>query len=783
MFHNPYIPILCSIICTKKRVVHYSGSEEISLRRQAEVLTIVFILLLLSTLIGMPVGAATNGPKNTKLLIHIFPNVDAELLAFETATGANAIDFIDSPLPKGKVGLWQTPAYSSYISLRDYSEIGHFKIDINNQRWPTGVEAPRILDPATGTYKHWFGTNEPWDSKATEFRKAIAYLSNKDSWIANILNGYGYRQDTDVPVPALAGYTDYADLRSKGLIYDYDPAKAAQVLDAAGFIQGSTSNPYYDPSTPGSAQYLRVDPRFGGDLQPLIFYIRIDDSLRRNVGRDLTAQIRKAGIQVDAFETDKTLCHNQVMVLYDYHLYTGGSDMIGLDFDVPDALHNLFHSSQYLGGSSSSYYGGVGWSPNYAGFVDSLYDTWAEQSKYGETFEDVLAGALKAQERAAELVRCIPAYARAAVKAFKKGWSGTVNLAGQGPDNRWSSLNSLNTVNTPLNPNDDEIDIGCKAWYGVVNPICPFWVPDAFLLSLMYDTLLCPNPYDLAMDYGCVADDWSFDSNSMSAVFHLRPGNSFHNGDPVTPEDVKFSLEFQRACGPGVARSYSELEPIVRVDTATDDPTLGPLDVKVYFAETSYWALHWAGHQLILNKNIWMVANLEYGWGYTRGLTDFTLFTNRWKVRDYKPWYSDVDKDGTKDFEEDGSGPWVFKYYTPIGHPIEAATSIALEAFADFIIPQTAISGFLDWSFQMIGDVNNDGVVDASDGQAIAKALGTDSSMLPWGSGWDQYNPVADINKGTWDMIAHRPLAQGDGYINYLDMGKWGLNFGKSRDN
>jgi hypothetical protein len=92
-------------------------------------------------------------------------------------------------------------------------------------------------------------------------------------------------------------------------------------------------------------------------------------------------------------------------------------------------------------------------------------------------------------------------------------------------------------------------------------------------------------------------------------------------------------------------------------------------------------------------------------------------------------------------------------------------------------VPQSAISGFVSWAFQMIGDVNQDGSIDAVDGQAIQKALGTDTGD-PWGTDWDQYNPATDINTGTWDMINQVPLTQGDTKVNFLDIGKWGLNVG-----
>jgi len=260
-------------------------------------------------------------------------------------------------------------------------------------------------------------------------------------------------------------------------------------------------------------------------------------------------------------------------------------------------------------------------------------------------------------------------------------------------------------------------------------------------------------------------------------IFTLRSGNTFHDGSAVTPEDVKFSIEFTKACGPGVAWGYSTTVYIDHVATQTDEPALGPLDVKVYFDKPSYWALHWSGYQAIYERNIWMAASAAYGWGYTRGMVDFNKFTNRALVRQYNPWLVSNEGNGKTDFQNDGCGPWIFDAYAPSG-PISAATSVHFLPFAGYILSKSDVARYLAWSFGLSGDVNKDGNIDTIDGQIIAKALGTNSAMLPWGTGFDQYNPASDINTGSWDMINMKPASQGDGQVNFLDYYKWGFDYG-----
>ena len=44
----------------------------------------------------------------------------------------------------------------------------------------------------------------------------------------------------------------------------------------------------------------------------------------------------------------------------------------------------------------------------------------------------------------------------------------------------------------------------------------------------------------------CLAESWSTSEDDLTYEFVLRPGVKFHNGEPVTAEDVKFSFERYR---------------------------------------------------------------------------------------------------------------------------------------------------------------------------------------------------------------------------------------------
>src|SRR6058998_1939550 len=69
--------------------------------------------------------------------------------------------------------------------------------------------------------------------------------------------------------------------------------------------------------------------------------------------------------------------------------------------------------------------------------------------------------------------------------------------------------------------------------------ITPFMV-----LYALHDAVVKPMPGNPLAP--CLAESFSASEDGLSYEFVLRNGAKFHNGDPVTAEDVKFSFERYR---------------------------------------------------------------------------------------------------------------------------------------------------------------------------------------------------------------------------------------------
>jgi len=85
-------------------------------------------------------------------------------------------------------------------------------------------------------------------------------------------------------------------------------------------------------------------------------------------------------------------------------------------------------------------------------------------------------------------------------------------------------------------------------------------------LNALHDALI-KNYRATLFDHPGLAERYEFAPDAKSATFWLRPGIKFHNGEPVTVEDVKFSFENYRGAKADVLKTKTERIEIVDART------------------------------------------------------------------------------------------------------------------------------------------------------------------------------------------------------------------------
>lgn len=93
----------------------------------------------------------------------------------------------------------------------------------------------------------------------------------------------------------------------------------------------------------------------------------------------------------------------------------------------------------------------------------------------------------------------------------------------------------------------------------------------------IFDGLFASSPDEPSTAYGLVAECVIFPDDFSSATYKLRPEARFHDGSPITPEDVVFSLDALKSANPQSALYYKN---VVKAEKTGDHEVTFTFDVK-----------------------------------------------------------------------------------------------------------------------------------------------------------------------------------------------------------
>jgi hypothetical protein len=538
----------------------------------------IAVLLVLMTLAIFPSQAA-QGPREDDLQMFFYTDVLASYAALE----AGEVDIVGFDI--------QEPIYidaitNPNVALAPVDDMGMYEIDINNN-W-TIPSYPGMRAPTT----------------YTEFRQAMSFMVDKDLVVDTFCGGFAARIDQPI-APPTPGWMN-ASNSGANFPYEYDPAAGSALLDSAGWTNGSTPNPYYDPAFPGSTTTIRTYPpghsKAGLDLDDVIVYVRTDDPRRFQAGRHFYENARKVGIPMDVTEAPSSGCYPAVMDQHDYHFYTGGW---GLG-RFPTYVYPLYHTDFYVLSG-----------PNYVnGFDDTgnpihpilnqmLYDVY-----YADTFSQALSNCQGAMGRWVDLAVTIPLFGARAYWVYSTELLGTVNMDSYAYDQNLFFTNVYKASGEPIK------------WAVITPPnqlniMYSSWTYDFQCLNRIYDYggFDLP-PYNIAADQpGWVldwfADTWvdPDDSETKAKNFKsFRTDNYFVGTDgsqleQILADDYLFSVYLQYALGVD-AWSWSDVQDLKTLNKVNDTY------VELFYDARSYW-LYTACSPAILPRSIWL--NESYG--------------------------------------------------------------------------------------------------------------------------------------------------------------------------
>ena len=133
-------------------------------------------------------------------------------------------------------------------------------------------------------------------------------------------------------------------------------------------------------------------------------------------------------------------------------------------------------------------------------------------------------------------------------------------------------------------------------------------------LGLTFDSLMANSLDEASAEYALVAEWVSYPDDYSSVTFGLRPQARFHDGKPITPEDVVFSMEALKKSHPHYALYYKN---VVKAEKTGEREVTFTFDVK-----GNRELPHIVGQLIVLPKHYWEGQGSN---GQPRDITRSTL--------------------------------------------------------------------------------------------------------------------------------------------------------------
>ncbi|HUN97618.1 MAG TPA: extracellular solute-binding protein [Bradyrhizobium sp.] len=133
-------------------------------------------------------------------------------------------------------------------------------------------------------------------------------------------------------------------------------------------------------------------------------------------------------------------------------------------------------------------------------------------------------------------------------------------------------------------------------------------------VAMIYETLMTRAQDEIATEYGLLAESASYPDDFSWVIYRLRKEARWHDGSPVTPDDVIFSMETLKKLSPSYSSYYRHVVKTEKV---------GERDVKFSFDSPGNRELpSIVGELMVLPKLWWQGTD---GQGRKRDVSDTTL--------------------------------------------------------------------------------------------------------------------------------------------------------------
>jgi microcin C transport system substrate-binding protein len=200
-------------------------------------------------------------------------------------------------------------------------------------------------------------------------------------------------------------------------------------------------------------------------------------------------------------------------------------------------------------------------------------------------------------------------------------------------------------------------------------------------VPLIYDTLMTPSLDEVSTEYGLIAEAVSYPDDFSSATYRLRAEAKWHDGKPITPEDVIFSFAAFKEHSPQFSAYYRH---VTKVEKTADREITFTFDVAGNREMPQI-----VGQLTVLPEHWWNGSDAN---GNKRNIAATTLEpplgNSAYRIRDFSPGRSIV-YERVKDY-------WAANLNVNVGR--ENFDELRYEYFRDTTVALEAFKGdAVDW--------------------------------------------------------------------------------------
>jgi peptide/nickel transport system substrate-binding protein len=269
--------------------------------------------------------------------------------------------------------------------------------------------------------------------------------------------------------------------------------------------------------------------RGGGQTSLRIKTLPADaDPYAQRLARAVEGWLDAAGIDARTVPTAEDELQRQILVNHQFDLFVGRTPDVPRE---PDALYPLLHSTGVLA---------PGWR-NPFGYSNAQVDDLLERQRRvtGTERRDAVTTLQQTVARTQPFsILGFPETIRAVRDDRFVGWA-QANL-----DSPLGYLALEATAAAGSKPRTLRLGTTYQQEIENLNPLWVRYRDDTILTNLLYDSL--GRTYDGDRVEPWLADSWEFErrSDDLRATVRLRPNQRWHDGEPLTAEDVAFTYEF-----------------------------------------------------------------------------------------------------------------------------------------------------------------------------------------------------------------------------------------------